>query len=79
MSEQPTCGAHVVKVKCCVCGEMKSDASCFSLAAGWLCVDCDVAGRVWAARMARNPVLVHVASISNSDTDKPLTVEADRG
>ncbi len=98
MNEQPTCSFTEVKATCCVCGESKPIPGCFPLADGWLCAVCDLAGRVWAARMARNPEKVFdvpisaihsmygvtIASISGIsplpfDTDKPFTVEADRG
>ncbi len=54
MSE-PMVGFTEVKAKCVACGEEKAVSACWNVTGGWLCAACDSVGRVWAARMARNP------------------------
>ncbi len=63
MSE-PMAGFTEVKAKCVVCGEEKAVSACWNVTGGWLCAACDSVGRVWAARMARNPELVFDVPVS---------------
>ena len=59
--------------KCVVCGESKLTSHHLDNGDGW-CMACDLKGRLWAARMARNPE--NVFDVSNSAPSRSIGIVA---